>query len=319
MNNPGESSSTEKPPIRSWRLQLSLLQVSVLLGIVMGSMVCAFFLGFLSGRAAGLEGALASTASHLAKLPIMPPLGTEEEAIDAEKEVYENLNKEKKLSPPEEPSTVGVKTPDEGLSGIQKVEIGESELPPSQRKDTENLFGDDEQVEPVPTASKAKTASTLGELIEEEKRKNIIEESEADKRLSEAVSRIGDAEKRTPTAVPTLQLRLKTEEKKAATPSPKQSSSTPQNEGDIRTSSTPPRGWFAQVVAPKTASDAAGVAKKLRAAGFPVFIEKTEIKGELYYRVLVGPETNRELADRLADQVKRESFIKSPPFVRQIK
>lgn len=80
-----------------------------------------------------------------------------------------------------------------------------------------------------------------------------------------------------------------------------------------------PSGYFAQVAAPKNLSDAESVARKLKKSGFPVIVEVANVRGEEYYRVLVGPEQNRVHADRLVDQLRSERYLSGPPFIRQVK
>jgi cell division septation protein DedD len=80
-----------------------------------------------------------------------------------------------------------------------------------------------------------------------------------------------------------------------------------------------PAGFFAQVAAPKRMADAEEVAKKLRKSGFPVMIETASVRGEDFYRVLVGPEENKVQADRLVEQLQRERYLSGAPFIRRVK
>ncbi|NMC63038.1 MAG: SPOR domain-containing protein [SAR324 cluster bacterium] len=80
-----------------------------------------------------------------------------------------------------------------------------------------------------------------------------------------------------------------------------------------------PRGWFAQVAAPKELKDADAIALKLRKSGFTVVVETAKVRGENYYRILVGPENTKETADRLLGQLKRETYLQGEPFVRMVK
>ena len=80
-----------------------------------------------------------------------------------------------------------------------------------------------------------------------------------------------------------------------------------------------PKGWFAQIAAPKSISEAESVARQLKAAGFSVMIERADVRGDLYFRLLVGPEVSKDQAERLIAQVKREKIVKSDPFLRLIK
>lgn len=88
---------------------------------------------------------------------------------------------------------------------------------------------------------------------------------------------------------------------------------------EIKRGTIPPSGWFAQVAAPNKAADADSLASKLRSAGFPVVIENAQVRGEAYFRILVGPEVNRKQAEVLIGQLKRESYIQGEPFLRAVK
>jgi len=79
-----------------------------------------------------------------------------------------------------------------------------------------------------------------------------------------------------------------------------------------------PRGWFAQVAAPGDKEDAIGLASMLHQAGFPVLIENARVRGQNYFRVLVGPEETRQLAERLVSQLKRERYLYDDPFIRLV-
>jgi septal ring-binding cell division protein DamX len=83
---------------------------------------------------------------------------------------------------------------------------------------------------------------------------------------------------------------------------------------------TLPLGYFAQVAAPKKLAEAEGVAKRLKKAGFPVLVESATVNGQGFYRVVVGPEDNKEQVDRLVKQLQKESLAgSSKPFIRRVK
>lgn len=111
---------------------------------------------------------------------------------------------------------------------------------------------------------------------------------------------------RRPTLVPT------------AIPLPKLAVPPPQTLGGVYRGSVP-RGWFAQVAAPKEREDADELAAKLRSSGFVVVIENAQVRGEAYYRVLVGPEESRNQAEILIKQLKRERYLDGEPFLRMVK
>jgi cell division septation protein DedD len=121
-----------------------------------------------------------------------------------------------------------------------------------------------------------------------------------------------------PTAIPTLVQATSTPTPKA-TATPKAIVTPTKTNGAGITLGVKEKGWFAQVAAPKTKSEADGLAAKLRSNGFRVSIETANIKGDQYYRILVGPEDNRTQAENLIGQLKRESYLSGAPFIRAIK
>lgn len=80
-----------------------------------------------------------------------------------------------------------------------------------------------------------------------------------------------------------------------------------------------PRGWFAQVGAPTKREDGELLASKLTSSGFRVVVENANVRGQSYYRVLVGPEAKREQAERLVSQLKGEKYLSGEPFLRLVK
>ncbi len=63
------------------------------------------------------------------------------------------------------------------------------------------------------------------------------------------------------------------------------------------------RGYVVQLVAFKSQEEALGLRDKLRAAGYTAFSEKVVTESATLYRVRIGPEADREGADRLRAEV----------------
>lgn len=82
---------------------------------------------------------------------------------------------------------------------------------------------------------------------------------------------------------------------------------------------TVPPGWYVQVAAVTTVGEAQVTAAKIKTAGFAVVVEDVKIGKKQYYRVLVGPEGNKEPAQRMVEQVRRERLVKGEPFLRRAK
>ncbi|NCC38907.1 MAG: SPOR domain-containing protein [Gammaproteobacteria bacterium] len=75
---------------------------------------------------------------------------------------------------------------------------------------------------------------------------------------------------------------------------------------------TPPadeagRTWIVQVASLGSVESAERLVARLRGEGFPAFVETAQVRGRTYYRVRVGPETDREKVE-IALARLRQSF-----------
>lgn len=80
-----------------------------------------------------------------------------------------------------------------------------------------------------------------------------------------------------------------------------------------------PKGWFAQVAAPRQIADAEGLARKLEKSSFPVIVQEANVRGQIYYRVMVGPKDSRQGCEKMISQLKKENYLRGEPFLRLIK
>ena len=67
--------------------------------------------------------------------------------------------------------------------------------------------------------------------------------------------------------------------------------------GSTETDSLLPNGWIVQVRSTPVKTDADSVQSALAESGLPAFVVSTEVSGETYYRVRVGPYRSKEEAD----------------------
>jgi DedD protein len=67
------------------------------------------------------------------------------------------------------------------------------------------------------------------------------------------------------------------------------------------------RAWVIQVASLGSPEAARGMQDELRKKGYPAFVEQADVGGRRYYRVRVGPETERGRADRLAKQLAADT------------
>ena len=47
-------------------------------------------------------------------------------------------------------------------------------------------------------------------------------------------------------------------------------------------------------------------------------VEQAKVRGENYYRIMVGPEMKRTLAERMLEQIAREEIVSGKPFIRKV-
>jgi len=327
--NPTVQSTTKnRRSLRSWELRLGLPQVVVLVGLVTGSMVLAFYLGLNSGQRLGFELAQERTASSLPRLPV--PGALPEGSVpqdDGAFDVYAKLNDTL-------PGAKGEVDP------IKVAPVPEAESPLQQ----EALF-------PPASGEKGKTGAMpeLGSIksVESEPLINAEAEAALNARLEEKMlpegntegGTLGDAASaiaRTDTAevkpAPIEEVKKiqesapKTEVAKAVAPAVEKAEPekavakvAPKTTNSPFIKKNLPKGWFAQVGAMQSLSDAEGIATKLKSSGFAVMIESAQVRGESYFRIMVGPEKSREQADILVSQLRRERYIEGDPFLRVVK
>ena len=80
-----------------------------------------------------------------------------------------------------------------------------------------------------------------------------------------------------------------------------------------------PPGLYVQVAAPRKTQEANEMAIQLKKAGFSVMIEAARVRGEEYFRIVVGPDSQRTGAEKTMGLIKKESSLKADPFVRAVK
>lgn len=312
-----------------WELRLGLFQVVILLGLTMGLLTCTFFLGYFSGRQVGQDAALSANLSSTIRLPI--DATDQAERIDegesqrVASEVYAKLNDN---NIEKQPGTDGKTQADDvpKLGAIDSTDVAPIDNIP-QEDVAAGQKGAAEKSQP--TADTAEAAMTVEptNVSREQLLKQVIalEESKPKEKESDdlPVKEKAAAAQKTvvvptplPTIKPTETVAKVTPTKIAPTPKP---TKTPKATAKAEKGEVVQKGWFAQVAAPKKKEDATELSRQLRKSGFSVIVEVAQVKGQQYYRILAGPESSKEQAEKLVDQLKREPYIPTKPFIRQIK
>ncbi len=72
--------------------------------------------------------------------------------------------------------------------------------------------------------------------------------------------------------------------------------------------------WVVQVASLGSPGAAQKLQDDLRGRGYPAFVEQARVNGKTYYRVRVGPETERGRADAIADRLKDANGNRPPIY-----
>ena len=359
--------STRQSP-NKWSLSLELPQLVILVGLVTGCLCAAYYLGFFSGQSSGFEMARASTASNVAKLPVVSAAPSENKHEEVASDVYAKLNTDKVIAAAKSDGPAQ-KNAEPELSVIRKADVAEETRheSASPHEESKHLDADVPVLSMEKEALKEKTTentavvrelkgsktkdstapATLGDLLQQ--REDDLEKTGALKQpKATAVPEVAPIIAASRNPVPEIESSKPTHEEAppVATikPTPEKSASQKlafKSNDDAKTetasvkkpepkaTATPepkkkeaaglPKGWFAQVAAPRTKADADALTKKLRGAGFAVVVEDAEVRGQTYFRLLVGPESSRETTERLVNQLRREKYLSSEPFIRMVK
>ncbi len=329
-----------------FELKFKLPQLIVLIGVISGSLLCAFVIGYFSGQKVGFENALASSAVQAPRYKVEVASDNSAQESDSASEVYAKLSDSKstskKVQAEELPDVAEIQNAetapviDELVTDLLDEEVPEEpEVADSKTKDsnvTMRVLGEGAEPEKKlgDLSGSSKSAAAAKELEDQVAAKEALAKAEAAKleaaKLEAAKLEAGKIEA-TKAEIARLEKAkadaAKVEKAKAeAAKKQLQAEAAADKLNTTRkptATNTLPRGWYAQVGAPKDITDADGLAAKLRSSGFPVVIEKAEVRGDMYYRILVGPEENRQQGERMLDQVKRESYITGSPFIRMVR
>lgn len=322
---------------RRWELKLGVIQAIALLGAIFGSLACTFYLGFSAGRTTGHEQALAASLAASPKVSLRPDASASEHAVSS-KDIFAKLDTQA-IETDEEAPQKTIQKVDKDAPEVSSIPIAEvpdaKPVEPAVRESViaDMALEDDES----PAHSSGKTLADLESQKNEPVAKtneiaNLdtglknsakvnapIDQNEL-KPISEA-STVKKVEKVDPIEIqkPEIKTEVKKEEKVEAKVVEVKKQELPKIEATPKVKNEISKGWFAQVAAPQEFSDAQAIISKLKSSGFKASIENATVRGQSYYRILVGPEEKKEQAERLVQQLQRESYLKGAPFLRFVK
>ncbi len=299
---------------RGWEIRLGALQVVVWLGLAIGAVFGAYFIGFFSGRYVGFEAARTASGVEAPKLALNDDFS--ERSKKGWDDVYGRLG---------------------GSAGIGSAEKGAAE--PVKQRGTDQRIGKAVQERPQEAAQRAQEVESAVVV-----KRDPISDPEAifnqdlggaaavvDDSVSKEISGKGGEVRvlgREADAVgaPGAEVEALSVVKRNAVEVPAKREAPVKVTKPVETKKEKvsvvkrlPKGYFAQVAAPKTKGEAEALARKLRKSGFPVILEDNSTGRSPFYRVMVGPEDNKVQADRMLAQLKREKYLDGKIFIRQVK
>ncbi|NEV62366.1 SPOR domain-containing protein [Thiorhodococcus minor] len=110
-----------------------------------------------------------------------------------------------------------------------------------------------------------------------------------------------------PQAAPSPSSRPSTAARPAAEPKPAPRTAAPPPPPPPRADAVP--SWVVQVASLGSSASASALADKLKGAGFTAFVERAEVRGKTFYRVRVGPEVDRDAAERAAAMLRQQQKL----------
>jgi cell division septation protein DedD len=294
-------------------------------------MACAFYLGFFSGQRVGYENALVGSASTLARFALNTKElnsgdGLADESMDGPSAPSKEREEGKRGARAQrEQSALSLLNEVSAAPKVEKVE-----------QEASAVVNDGGAVESasakVNESAKVVAAESVQAKAEDEvirvygnerptKRTSISE-------LKNSVATQAKAAKPVEVIAPevkTVKIQPPAQKPQVlASLQPEAKSLKAQPQQNRKVESVPVKsilaaGWYAQIAAPRKMADAESLANRLRRNGFPVSIESASVKGEAYYRVIVGPEDNRKQAQVLVEQLRSERSVQGEPFIRNIR
>ncbi len=318
---------------RGWDIRLGALQVAVWLGLAIGAICGAYFIGFLSGRYVGFEAARTASGVEVPKLALNEEFPDKNQKgwdsvygqLGGSAVVGSEVKKPVEAQKPQVPDQRIVKAVQESRQEVaakpqQTEKPRQLEAAVAARRDpisdpdaifNQDLGGSQALVDDAPSKE---ISGTGGEVRVLGREGDLIEGTgaELEGRGAAPGSRKGA-------------LSQEVAPKKAAVVEPEVSAPAKvtkpveTKKEKVSVVKRLPKGYFAQVAAPKTKGEAEDLARRLRKSGFPVVVEDNSTGRSPFYRVMVGPEDNKVQADRMLGQLKREKYLDGKIFVRQVK
>ena len=78
-------------------------------------------------------------------------------------------------------------------------------------------------------------------------------------------------------------------------------------------------GWYVQIAATKTSTEADGVVEKIAKHSYSAHIDSAQVGTRLFYRVLVGPYASRAEAEKQRGIIASRKLTRAAPFLKRVR
>lgn len=272
-------SGNSKSRVEKWELKMSLIQLLLLWGVFFALTIAIFFVGYYAGREQGQKLALEDHDVPAIRLPISQTAAIPETTPSLPVNV--NVNQ----APSQEQPTSPVAST---ASGVLNPFV-ESNL----KQDAARNQKEEPRAGEKPKLDFTQAAANV--VNQESAAREPAPAPALERSKPEERSTLSALETKRPATSPPVLSRKAETSKALSAEKPKKT------EDDVRkTEKTQPpsaKGWFVQLSATDTRSEATAVARRAQAKGFPVTTKEARVNGILYFRVLVGPFTSKNSAE----------------------
>jgi len=323
MNRSEKRDSSFSDGRSHWGLRLGISHAVIVIGLITGGLLASFFLGFRVGKKEQFDTYASVSLERFPRLPIADGGDVKQVSERMVDEVYDELQdlstiNQEDMLPHNKDSESSLDLKPVKIVPLQKVinEKTTADMAKNSSADssTTALVSDKKVKGELTPAQKQQLVSAAGLLRRDKARSQTLgtlvdgEDQALDKVITADTRRDPTSGDQITNAGVKLQPPV---EQKVVASLPKSSAAV------VRESGIKPlsKGWYVQLAAFETEADANQLQSLLIQNGFrDAHIQEARVKERRYFRVLVGPEDKPILAERLKQQLERESYLSRDPY-----
>ena len=271
-----------------WLLKLSLPQVVVMWSVLAGTLAMSFLFGMYAGREQGLSSALEEYRGQAVRIPVAQPLASSEDS----QEVLAALDE---INAASGTSAEVPSIPSSGPSaGSETAGQPEFDFSPESKLSLSEAQG-------VKATTEAKVPKVDPKDLE-------VFKQEIESAKSSQTKAVKPAAKTSKITLPPQTSAEKIEPVRQ-----------PIDTQRLAPLTIPKSGWYVQVAAARSHVQASKVYIKAEKAGLKMVLERAKVRGQDYYRVIIGPYPDREAAVTARAGIKAKGVSRAEPFLKRVR